>query len=94
MQLARKSSYSIAGTLCCRLCLLHPLRHLRFDGLEIETRAALHRREVEERLQFFAYDLLNEDKTPELVLEPVEILLPAFLRSIVWPARALERIKP
>src|SRR5262249_29619240 len=66
----------------------------RFDGLEIETCTALHWREVEERLQVLADNLLNEDKAPELVLEPVEILLRAFFRTVVWPAGALKGIEP
>src|SRR6478672_740741 len=37
---------------------------------------------------------LDADEAPELVLEPVEVLLCAFLRAVVGPARALERIEP
>jgi hypothetical protein len=37
--------------------------------------------------------LLNEDEAPELVFEPVEILLCAVLRSVVGPACAFEWIE-
>src|SRR5207245_8625142 len=56
-------------------------------------RASLHRRVVEEGLEFLAHHLLDEDKTPELELEPIEVLLPAFFGSVLRPALALERIK-
>jgi hypothetical protein len=50
----------IAGALGGRLRLLHPLAHLSLDSIKIEARAALHRREVKEGLDFLGYDLLNE----------------------------------
>src|SRR4029078_12876040 len=37
--------------------------------------------------------LLDENKAPELELEPIEVLLRAFFRPIVWPALALKRIE-
>ena len=83
----------VAWSFSRRFGLGHPLRHLRLDRFEIEARAALHRREVEEGLEFLADDLLDEHEAPELILEPVEILLRAVLRPIVRPARALERIE-
>jgi hypothetical protein len=68
------------------------LRHLGFDGVQIETRAPLHRREVEKGLEFLAHYLLDEHKAPELELEPIEVLLPAVFRAIARPAGALEGI--
>src|SRR6202044_4127183 len=63
------------------------------DRVEIETRAALHRRIIEEGLDFLADDLLDEYEAPELELEPIEILLSAVFVSIAGPACALERIE-
>src|ERR1700723_2966370 len=84
---------SVAGAFGCFLCLCHSCRHLSFYCVEVEARAPLHWRELDEGLEFFLHQLLDEDETPELVLEPVEVLLTAFFRSIVWPARSLERIE-
>src|SRR5207237_9413831 len=39
------------------------------------------------------HHLPDEDKAPELELEPIEVLLRAFFRPIVWPALALKRIE-
>ena len=46
---------------------------LRLDGGHIEAGAALHRREVDQRLRRLPHDLLHEHETPELVGEPVVI---------------------
>src|SRR5271167_4160474 len=67
--------------------------HFRLDGVEVEARATLHRREFKESLDFLADQLLDEDEAPELELGPVEILLAALLGSVVRPAGALERIE-
>src|SRR5262245_6632861 len=75
------------------LSLFHPFRHFRFHRVEVEARAALHRWEVDEGLKFLGYDLLDQHKTPELELEPIEVLLSTFLRPIVGPALTLERIQ-
>ncbi|WP_347710860.1 hypothetical protein [Bradyrhizobium sp. CB1650] len=93
VQLARKSRYSIAGILWCGLCLFHPLpvSALTASRLKLAPRCIGGSRGTFEVL---CVDPLNEDKTPELVFEPIEVLLPAFLRSIVRPACALERIEP
>ena len=56
-------------------------RHLGFHGIEVEARAALHRRVFEEGLEFLAHHLLDEHKAPELILEPVEVLLRRLLSS-------------
>ena len=48
---------------------------------------------LEEGLEFLAHHLLDEHEAPELVLEPVEVLLRAFFRAVVGPAGALERIE-
>src|SRR5581483_5159855 len=82
----------LAWAFACRLGLGDPFRHLRFDGVEIEARALLHRRVLDESLELLGDYLLDEYEPPELVLEPIEVLLRAFLRSAVRPARALERI--
>src|SRR5216117_3374779 len=83
----------LASALGSRLRLFHLFRHLRFDGIKIETRAFLHWRIIEKGLQFLAHHLLDENKAPELELEPIEVLLRAFFRPIVWPALTLEGIE-
>src|SRR5437867_9741948 len=88
-----QSLLSIASPFGRCLCLGHPLRHLCFDGLKIETRAPLHWRVFEEGLDLLGNQLLNENKAPEFVLEPVEVLLSTVFRPIAGPARALERIQ-
>ncbi len=60
---------------------MHSLADLGFHRIEIETRAALHRRIIKEGLEFLADDLLDEDKSPELEFEPVKVLLGAVLRD-------------
>src|SRR3954451_24921094 len=77
-----------------RLRLLHLLCHFGFDSLEVEARALLHRRILKEGLERLAHYLLDEHETPELVLEPIEILLCAFFGAVVGPAGPLERIQP
>ena len=89
-----KSSLLIARAFGSRFRLLHLFRHLRFDRVKIEARAPLHRRKLDEGLDCLAHDLLDEYEAPELKLEPIEILLRAFLRPVVWPTCALERIQP
>src|SRR5438034_5606061 len=76
-----------------RLRLFHLFRHLGFHGIKIETRTLLHRRVIKEGLEFLAHHLLDEDKAPELELEPIEVLLRAVFRSVVGPALTLERIE-
>ena len=66
---------------------------LRFDGIEIKARSTLHRREFDRRHREFFHLLLDKDEAPELVFEPVEILLGPFLGSAIGPARSLERIE-
>ena len=50
--------------------------------------ALLHWRVFEEGLELLAHDFLNEDKSPELELEPIEVLLCPLFRPVVGPARA------
>src|SRR5438874_11911271 len=76
---ARRDRGSVAGAFTGRLGLLYPLRHLRLHGIEVEARAALHRRVIDEALEGLAHHLLDEHEPPELVLEPIEVLLGAFL---------------
>src|SRR2546423_11438605 len=75
-----------------RFRLLHPLGHFGFHRFEVEAGAALHRWILDECLKLLSDHLLHEHKSPELELEPIEILLCAVFRSIVGPALALERI--
>src|SRR5207249_749974 len=81
---------SVAGPLRSLLCLLHSLAHFRLDRIEIEARTALHRRIVEERLNFLSNHLLDEHEAPELELEPVEVLLATVFGAVPRPAGALE----
>ena len=83
----------LAGAFAGILRLLHLFRHLRFHCVEIEARAPLHRRVIEEGLEFLAHHLLDEDKAPELELEPIEVLLRPVFRPIAGPTLALERIE-
>src|SRR5438270_12965742 len=83
----------LAGAFGGCLRLFHLFRHLRFHGVKVETRAFLHWRVFEEGLELLAHHLLDENKAPELELEPIEVLLRAFFRTIVGPALALKRIK-
>src|SRR4051812_5793049 len=76
-----------------RLSLLHAFTHLRFDRVEVEARARLHRWVFEKCLDFLPHYLLDKDEAPELELEPIEVLLASFFRSVVRPARALEGIE-
>ena len=66
---------------------------LRFYRIQIETRALLHRRELDGRHGELRDLLLDKHEAPELVLEPVEVLKRPFFRQILRPARALERIE-
>src|SRR5271169_3386170 len=83
----------VARSLVRRLRLGHPFRHFSFDSVKVEARASLHRRVIEEGLEFLAHYLLDEHEAPELVLEPIEVLLRSVFRPVVRPARALEWIK-
>src|SRR5213075_2418048 len=87
------SSRLLAGAFGGGLRLFHLFRHFCFHGVKVETRAALHWRVFEKGLELLAHHLLDENKAPELELEPVEVLLSAFFCPIVWPGRALERIE-
>ena len=79
----------LAGAFARRLRLLHLFRHLRFHCVEVEARAPLHRRVIQEGLEFLAYHLLDEHKAPELILEPIEVLLrPSFVPSFGQPVRS------
>src|SRR5436190_5002248 len=87
------SSRLLASAFGGGLRLLHLFRHFSFNRVKVETRAFLHWRIIEKGLQFLAHHLLDENKAPELELEPIEVLLRAFFRPIVWPALALKRIE-
>src|SRR5881392_2301774 len=79
----------LARAFARRFRLGHLFRHLRFHGIKVETRTPLHRRVVEEGLEFLAHHLLDEHKAPELEFEPIEVLLRAVFRSVIWPALGL-----
>src|SRR3954468_23801630 len=66
---------------------------LRLHSVEVEARALLHWRELDRGHGELLDLLLHEDEAPELVLEPLEILLRAGLGPILGPASALERIE-
>src|SRR3954464_11430164 len=66
---------------------------LRLHSVEVEARALLHWRGLDRRHGELLHLLLHEDKAPELVLEPLEILLRAGLGPVLRPSRALERIE-
>src|ERR1700733_5920 len=82
----------IAGAFGRRLRFGHPLRHLGLNCVKVKARASLHRRELNKGLEFLGHQLLDENETPELVLEPVEVLLSTFLGPVIRPAGTLERI--
>src|SRR5215831_16910504 len=88
---SRKLLLASAFARCLRL--LHPFRHFRFHGVQVKTGPLLHRREIKERLEFLSHYLLDEHETPELELEPIEVLLRSFFCSIVRPALTLEWIQ-
>src|SRR5882757_4238654 len=68
-------------------------RNLLFYGLEIETRALLHRWKLDRRHRQFFHLLLNKHEAPEFVFEPVEILLGPFFGHAIGPACAFKRIE-
>jgi hypothetical protein len=51
------------------LRLSHFFRHLCFQCVKIEARASLHRRLIEEGLDFLRHQLLDENEAPELILD-------------------------
>src|SRR5436190_5080380 len=77
-----------------RLRLFHFFCHFRFDRLKIEAGALLHRGVFKEGLERLAHYLLDKYEAPELVLEPIKVLLGTFLGAIVGPAGSLERVQP
>ena len=66
---------------------------LRLHRIEVEARALLHGRELDGRHRQLRDLLLHEHEAPELVLEPIEVLLRTVLGAVSGPARALERIE-
>src|SRR6185312_11557898 len=65
----------------------------RLHGIQIEACASLHGRKLDRRLRQLFDLLLNKHEAPELVFEPIEILLRAFPCAVTRPPRALERIQ-
>src|SRR4051794_20633672 len=88
-----KSSLLLASAFAGRFRLGHPFGHLCLHRVKVETRAPLHWGVLKEGLEFLAHHLLDENKTPEFILEPLEVCLAAFLRSAVGPGCTLERIE-
>src|SRR5262249_51900601 len=66
----------------------------RFHSVKIEARAPLHWWVIDERLEFLGHHLLDEHKTPELILEPIEVLLRSVLCPVSGPTLTFERIEP
>src|SRR5580765_4837158 len=90
---SRETSVSVARAFSRSFGLGHFLAHFGFDRVEVEACSSLHRRVIEEGLDFLAHDLLDENEAPELVFEPVEVLLAAFLGSTVRPTGTLKGIE-
>src|SRR4051812_21882940 len=70
------------------------MRHLGLHPVEIKARTTFPGRGIEKGLQFLAHHLLDKHETPKLELEPIEVLLPAFLGASVRPTLALKWIEP
>src|SRR4051812_31636194 len=66
---------------------------LRFHGIEVEARALLHRGELDGSLRQLCDLLLDKHKTPELVLEPTEVILGPVFGLIFRPTCAFEWIQ-
>src|SRR6266704_6847862 len=73
---------------CCLGC-----RDFRLHGIEVEARAFLHRWELDRSHRELLNLLLDEDEAPELVFEPVEVLLRSVFSPAIGPACALEWIE-
>jgi hypothetical protein len=65
----------------------------RLHGIEVEACAFLHRRKFDRSHGQFLHLLLNKHEPPELVFEPVEVLLRSEFYPTIGPAGALERIE-
>src|SRR5260370_42127756 len=63
---ARGKEPLLAGAFRSRLRLGHSFCHLRLHGIEVEARAALHRRGIQGRLGVLSPPLLGANKTPRL----------------------------
>src|SRR5262245_37686419 len=70
----------------------HLLLELGLECFEVEARALLHRRKLEERLRRLGNLLLDVGEAPELEHEPVVVRDRPVVPAVVH-ARALERIK-
>src|SRR6266700_7948754 len=68
-------------------------RDFRLHGIEVEARAFLHRWELDRSHRELLNLLLDEDEAPELVFEPVEVLLRSIFSPAIRPACALEWIE-
>src|SRR6266702_5184384 len=68
-------------------------RNLLFYGIQIETRAFLHRRKFDCRHRQLLDDILDKHEAPELVLVPFPVLQRTVLGEIFRKARSLERVE-
>src|SRR5258706_507786 len=89
----RRSFLLVAGAFGRRFRFGHLLSHLRLDCVKVEAGSPLHRRVIEEGLDFLAHYLLDKHEAPELELEPIEVLLRPVFRPVAGPACAFERVK-
>src|SRR5215471_9827759 len=83
----------IAGSFGCRCRFGHSFAHLCLNCIEIKARAALHRRVIKERLELLSHQLLNEYEAPELVFEPIKVLLSPLFCPVAGPARTFKWIE-
>ena len=65
---AHREGHSGQSPVVC-FCLFHLFRKLRFQGIEVETRAMLHWRIVNGCLGQLGHLLLDEDESPEFRIE-------------------------
>ena len=75
--------------------VLDGLLDLLLDRFQIEARALLHRRELDEGFGGLAHHLLHEYKSPELVGEPVvEIQRSAQAGALEWIEPQVDQDRP
>jgi hypothetical protein len=105
LTIANVKKAALASRLLYRLFLLitrafgsrcrfsHSFAHFCLYCIEVKTRAALHRRVIKERLELLSHQLLNEYEAPELVFEPIKVLLSPLFCPVARPARTFKWIE-
>ena len=83
----------LAGLLVRAFHRRDPRRDLGLDRFEIEARAALHRRELDEGLGVFADLLLQEDEAPEFMDEEITHISERAVVALL-ESHPLERVEP